>query len=427
MTRTRARTSTSCTRSSASSIATCDGIDNGWDDEPPSSGSSASTRRRSRSRRRCPGAGGRHRLPASGDDRANLGVRARVTRRCRTPRLPTTAASTPSAHRPTTGTTRRAVVGRRRRAERPRARPAAGRGGGPDLHVRAAGRGRSRSSASPRSSSTSRSTRRSRPLSVRLTDVAPDGTVGPGERRGAEPDPSALARRPGAARARRRRGDPRRRCGPPAIGCCRATGSASRWRRRSGRSSGRRRTPPRSASTAGATAPSRLELPVVPPAGGPGDGPCRPSRPTADAATGHRRSPSTAPARRRRPTGLADRARTSSPARSRSTFHDGGEDIVPDGRRLYAAETLRMTAWDARPGPAELDADVVYRWQELEPARNGELTRIEIRADLASSEHRHRLRPVRPPRGRRRRRPLLRARLARAHPAPPGLSGAGGR
>ena len=61
--------------------------------------------------------------------------------------------------------------------------------------------------------------------------------------------------------------------------------------------------------------------------------------------------------------------------------HDGGEAIVPDGRRLYAAETLRMTAWDADPAHAELDAHVVYRWQEREAGRDGELTLIEIRAD----------------------------------------------
>ncbi|MEJ7695781.1 MAG: hypothetical protein WKF78_03950 [Candidatus Limnocylindrales bacterium] len=29
--------------------------------------------------------------------------------------------------------------------------------------------------------------------------------------------------------------------------------------------------------------------------------------------------------------------------------HDGGEEIVPDGRRLYTAETLRMTAWAEAP------------------------------------------------------------------------------
>ena len=61
--------------------------------------------------------------------------------------------------------------------------------------------------------------------------------------------------------------------------------------------------------------------------------------------------------------------------------HDGGETIVPDGRRLYAAETLRMTARDDDPATAELQAHVVYRWQERETDRDGELTRIEIRAD----------------------------------------------
>jgi hypothetical protein len=61
--------------------------------------------------------------------------------------------------------------------------------------------------------------------------------------------------------------------------------------------------------------------------------------------------------------------------------HDGGEAIVPDGRRLYSAETLQMRASDADPAHAALDAHVVYRWQERETARNGELTRIEIRAD----------------------------------------------
>jgi hypothetical protein len=60
--------------------------------------------------------------------------------------------------------------------------------------------------------------------------------------------------------------------------------------------------------------------------------------------------------------------------------HEGGEDIVPDGRRLYSAETLRMTAWDRDPARAELDADVVYRWQEREAGRGDTLTEIEIRA-----------------------------------------------
>ncbi|MEX2184431.1 MAG: hypothetical protein WEC14_08280, partial [Chloroflexota bacterium] len=58
-----------------------------------------------------------------------------------------------------------------------------------------------------------------------------------------------------------------------------------------------------------------------------------------------------------------------------------GEAIVPGGRRLYAAETLRMSAWDDDPARAELDAHVVYRWQEQEVGRDGDLTGIEIRAD----------------------------------------------
>jgi hypothetical protein len=47
------------------------------------------------------------------------------------------------------------------------------------------------------------------------------------------------------------------------------------------------------------------------------------------------------------------------------TIHDGGEDILDDGRRLYAAETLELTASNATPAVASMDADVVYRWQEL--------------------------------------------------------------
>ena len=47
------------------------------------------------------------------------------------------------------------------------------------------------------------------------------------------------------------------------------------------------------------------------------------------------------------------------------TIHDGGQDLVHDGRRLYSAETLRLTARDADPARATLSADVVYRWHEL--------------------------------------------------------------
>ncbi len=55
------------------------------------------------------------------------------------------------------------------------------------------------------------------------------------------------------------------------------------------------------------------------------------------------------------------------------TIHDGGEDVLEDGRRLYAAETLRLTASDRDPARATLDADVVYRWTDAGRA-------IEIRA-----------------------------------------------
>jgi len=48
------------------------------------------------------------------------------------------------------------------------------------------------------------------------------------------------------------------------------------------------------------------------------------------------------------------------------TIHDGDEDILEDGRRLYSAETLTITASDADPAKASLDADVVYRWHDHE-------------------------------------------------------------
>ncbi len=132
----------------------------------------------------------------------------------------------------------------------------------------------------------------------------------------------------------------------------------------------------------GGVGSSHLELPVIPAAGGPGD--------------------TTVPAFRTEPPDLvwpdpvaADGA---GPARADDPVwridenvlagsvtvhvHDGGEAIVPDGRRLYAAETLRMTAWEDDPARADLIANVVYRWQEREPdGPADELTRIEIRAD----------------------------------------------
>ena len=130
----------------------------------------------------------------------------------------------------------------------------------------------------------------------------------------------------------------------------------------------------------GGTTPSRLELPVVPPAGSDGDQPVPVFR--TDPPTLHWPTPEAAdgdgPARTDPPIWRIEEDVLDQSVTVR--FHDGGEDVVPDGRRLYAAESIRMTAWDDDPARAELDADVVYRWQERDPGRNGELARIEIRA-----------------------------------------------
>jgi uncharacterized protein len=135
----------------------------------------------------------------------------------------------------------------------------------------------------------------------------------------------------------------------------------------------------------GPATPSRLELPVVPAAGGAGDVP----PPAFRIGSPDLEWPAPEPVDGRGPA-VADPPiwRIDEDVIAGSTtvhVHDGGEDIVADGRRLYVAETLRMTAWDGDPARAELDADVVYRWQELDPARNGALTPIEIRARCRQS------------------------------------------
>ena len=48
--------------------------------------------------------------------------------------------------------------------------------------------------------------------------------------------------------------------------------------------------------------------------------------------------------------------------------------MLEDGRRLYSAETLRLTASDREPAVASMDARVVYRWTDAGRA-------IEIHAD----------------------------------------------
>jgi hypothetical protein len=129
----------------------------------------------------------------------------------------------------------------------------------------------------------------------------------------------------------------------------------------------------------GPATPSRLELPIVPPAGGPGDRPVpafKTTRPELDTPTGVAIDGQGAPIQDE-PTWRIEEDVLAGSVTVHT--HEGGEDVVPDGRRLYSAETLRMTAWDRDPGRAELDADVVYRWQERESGRDT-ITRIEIRA-----------------------------------------------
>jgi putative CocE/NonD family hydrolase len=107
----------------------------------------------------------------------------------------------------------------------------------------------------------------------------------------------------------------------------------------------------------GPATPSRLILPVVPPAGGPGD----------VAVPAFKTTPPDQP-----PVGGEGRAdepvwRISTDVIAGSvtvTIHDGGEDVLDDGRRLYSAETMALTASEADPARASLDADVVYRWHE---------------------------------------------------------------
>ena len=116
----------------------------------------------------------------------------------------------------------------------------------------------------------------------------------------------------------------------------------------------------------GGATPSRLILPVVPEVGGPGDvlPPAFKTTPpdAPDVSLG----------------GAADEPRWEIledviDGSVTVTIHDGGSDALHDGRRLYAAETIWLTARNDDPARALLDADVVYRWWEHEHT-------IEIRA-----------------------------------------------
>lgn len=103
--------------------------------------------------------------------------------------------------------------------------------------------------------------------------------------------------------------------------------------------------------------PSRLVLPVVPPAGGVGDVPVPAFKTTPPVLLDvGGEGPGDPP--------IWQIAEDVIEGSLTVTIHDGGEDLLDDGRRLYSAETLRLTASDADPAHAKLSADVVYRWHE---------------------------------------------------------------
>ena len=94
----------------------------------------------------------------------------------------------------------------------------------------------------------------------------------------------------------------------------------------------------------GPATPSGLVLPVIPPAGGPGDVPVPAFKTTPpDAPEVGGEGGADQPVWHITDDVIAGTVTV--------TVHDGGEDVLDDGRRLYAAETLVMTAQRRRPGP----------------------------------------------------------------------------
>lgn len=116
----------------------------------------------------------------------------------------------------------------------------------------------------------------------------------------------------------------------------------------------------------GEATPSRLVLPVVPPAGSDGDLPLPAFKTTApDIPEIGGPGTEDPPIWRIDEDVLAGTTTV--------TIHGGGGWDLADGRHLYAAETLVLTASDDHPATASMDADVLYRWHEV-------ANRIEIRA-----------------------------------------------
>ena len=116
----------------------------------------------------------------------------------------------------------------------------------------------------------------------------------------------------------------------------------------------------------GPATPSGLALPVVPAAGGPGDLPVPAFKTTpADVPAIGGPGEEDTPVWRIERDVLTDTTTV--------TIHDGGGWHLQDGRYLYAAETLVLSASDRDPAVASMDANVLYRWHEV-------ANRIEIRA-----------------------------------------------
>jgi putative CocE/NonD family hydrolase len=108
----------------------------------------------------------------------------------------------------------------------------------------------------------------------------------------------------------------------------------------------------------GPATPSRVVLPVIPPAGGAGDAPVPTSRATPPDLPPVGGEGDVDPPVWRIGEDVIEGSVT-------VQIHDGGEDVLDDGRSLYSAESIALTAWDADPARARLDADVVYRWREI--------------------------------------------------------------
>ena len=186
---------------------------------------------------------------------------------------------------------------------------------------------------------------------VRLSDVAPDGTSAWVSSRHPEPDPSPVGHGSRTAGARTGRGGPRpapprrlpvrARASDPGVG-----GVVSLAGHLALAVPGDLRAAPRTGDAVAAHPPGRPRRPAA-----------RATRRSRRSRPRHRTSARSA-GRARPPTSPGWRIEEDVIAGTTTvTIHDGGEDVLEDGRRLYAAETLRLTASRPRTPPrATMDA-----------------------------------------------------------------------